>query len=150
MARRARPQPQSCFSPRENPVALTLDEADARALVALRGFVIGAARRHRQLDHHVIRSGLVALEAVMLALRAEVVAAGSDTGSDRAPSGWITSHAAAARRGITSRAITKAALNGRLPAVKVGGRWWIDPKGLPCEDEEAADRDAGGGRPTDR
>lgn len=114
-------------SPGQN---IRLDPVDARALVALRPFLWRAARYHRKLDHPTIRAGLDALEAIVRDVRSDRYAAGSVVGSVTPPSGWITSDIAAERLGITPRAITKAALNGRLRSVKVGRRWWIDPEVL--------------------
>jgi excisionase family DNA binding protein len=103
---------------------------DARALVALRPFLWRAARYHRKLDHPTIRAGLDALEGIVRDVRSERYATGSVVGSVTVPDGWVTSDVAAERLGITTRAITKAALNGRLRSVKVGRRWWIDPEVL--------------------
>ena len=44
------------------------------------------------------------------------------------PRGWMTTGALAARLGITSRAVRKAAANGRIPAVKVHRQWWLNPE----------------------
>ncbi len=109
---------------------IRLDPVDARALVALRPFLWRAARYHRKLDHPTIRAGLDALEAIVRDVRSERYATGSAVGSVTVPDGWVTSDVAAERLGITTRAITKAALNGRLRSVKVGRRWWIDPEVL--------------------
>jgi hypothetical protein len=102
-------------------------DADVARLLRLVPFIVSAARYHNRLDAVPIREGLEALRNLEVARRAELVA-GSVVGSDRVPPDWIGSQAVATHRGITTRAVTKAAKNRRLRAVKVGNRWWIDPK----------------------
>ncbi len=41
------------------------------------------------------------------------------------PSAWLSPAEVADQLSVTSRAITKACQSGRLPAERVGDRWWI-------------------------
>lgn len=77
------------------------------------------------------------VNAALIAIAlAAIETPGSDPGSDRAAKSepdrqsTLTTRAAADRLNIGTRAIVKAIAQGRLKAIRHGGRWRIDPDDL--------------------
>jgi excisionase family DNA binding protein len=107
---------------------MIVDPQVARDLIGLRRFVVAAARRHRVDDDPTIRRAVMALDSLERALRSADYGGISADLPHRPGGDWIGTDEAAARLGISERAVRYRIGSGRLRAARDRrGAWRIDP-----------------------
>ncbi len=110
---------------------MIVDPQVARDLIGLRRFVLAAARRHRVDDDPRIRRAVWALDELERTLRVAEYAGPSADLPLRPGDGWIGTDEAAARLGISERAVRYRVGSGRLRAARDRrGSWRIDPDSI--------------------